>query len=289
MFVTSFTTGVLPFFYEEYLKEKFGRQLPEKGRKLFYATISLVRLLIKLSGESLSGPHREAGREYHEPTLEAIAGQIKVLLGAGHELALVIGGGNLFRGSELIGKLAIERGTADYIGMLATVQNALVVRDYFESKGIKTRVSSAIDMPQICEGYRPLRVLRHMEKGRVVIFAAGLGAPYFTTDSTAVQRALEMKADLLIMAKNGVDGLYTADPDKDKSATFIESITASEVLERNLKAADHSAIALAREQGLMIKIVATDAIDRALESHIGSTITPQLNLLCHDTDLRMTS
>lgn len=234
-----------------------------------------MRLLIKLSGESLSGPHHEAGREYHEPTLDAIVGQIKALLSAKHELALVIGGGNLFRGSELIGKLAIERGTADYIGMLATVQNALVVRDYFESKGIETRVSSAIDMPQICEGYMPRRVLRHMEKGRVIIFAAGLGAPYFTTDSTAVQRALEIKADILIMAKNGVDGLYTADPGKDNTATFIKSITASEVLERKLKAADHSAIALAREQGLTIKIVGTDAMNKALDEGVGSVIIPK--------------
>jgi uridylate kinase len=233
-----------------------------------------MKLLIKLSGESLSGAHHETGREYDEPTLENIARQIKHLLDEGHRIALVIGGGNLFRGSELTGKLAIERSTADYIGMLATVQNALVVRDYFESKHIETRVSSAINMPQICEGYMPKRVLRHMEKGRVVIFAAGLGVPYFTTDSTSVQRALEMKMDILIMAKNGVDGLYTADPDKDKSATFIKSITASEVLERNLKAADHSAIALAREQGLTIKIVGTNEIDKALDVDVGSTITP---------------
>lgn len=233
-----------------------------------------MKLLIKLSGESLSGPHHEAGREYDEPTLEKIAGQIKRLLDQQHHVALVVGGGNLFRGSELIGKLAIERATADYIGMLATVQNALVVRDYFDSKGIETRVSSAINMPQICEGYMPRRALRHIEKGRVVIFAAGLGAPYFTTDSTSVQRALEMKMDLLIMAKNGVDGLYTGDPAKDKTAAFIKTITASEVLEQNLKAADQSAIALAKEHHLTIKIVGIDAIDRALDESIGSTITP---------------
>jgi uridylate kinase len=158
--------------------------------------------------------------------------------------------------------------------MLATVQNALVVRDYFESKHIETRVSSAINMPQICEGYMPKRVLRHMEKGRVVIFAAGLGVPYFTTDSTSVQRALEMKMDILIMAKNGVNGLYTADPDKDPKATFIKTISASEVLERNLKAADQSAIALAKEHHLTIKIVGIDAIDKALDESVGSTITP---------------
>lgn len=233
-----------------------------------------MKLLIKLSGESLGAAKRDSERQYSESTLESIAGQIKSLLEEKHQVALVVGGGNLFRGSELTERLSIERGTADYIGMLATIQNALVLRDYFESKGIETRVSSAIAMNQICEDYMPRRVLRHLELGRVVIFAAGLGAPYFTTDSTSVQRALEIKADLLIMAKNGVDGLYTADPDKDKSATFIKTVTAGEVLERNLRAADQSAIALAKEHGLVIKIVGINNIENALDATIGSTITP---------------
>ncbi len=233
-----------------------------------------MKLLIKLSGESLGAHERGSESQYSESTLNLIAGQIKTLLDQKHQIALVVGGGNLFRGSELTGQLSIERGTADYIGMLATIQNALVLRDYFESKGIETRVSSAIAMHQICEDYMPRRVLRHLERGRVVIFAAGLGAPYFTTDSTSVQRALEIKADLLIMAKNGVDGLYSADPDKDTSAAFIKTVTAAEVLERNLKAADQSAIALAKEHGLVIKIVGINAIERALDADIGSTITP---------------
>lgn len=234
-----------------------------------------MKLLIKLSGESLSGTENKTHSQYNEPTLEGIVREIKVLQEAGHSIALVVGGGNLFRGHELTGKLAILRPTADYIGMLATVQNALVLRDYFESKGIETRVSSSISMPQICEGYIPQKVRRHLAKGRVVIFAAGLGAPYFTTDSTSVQRALEMNMDLLIMAKNGVDGLYTADPDHDASATLIREITASEVLEKDLKAADQSAIALAKEHGLTIKIVGVSDISRALEAEVGSTIKPE--------------
>lgn len=233
-----------------------------------------MKILIKLSGESLSGSTKEGDRQFSEPTLGNIVEQMKSLQGAGHQLAIVIGGGNLFRGHELTGKLAIERPTADYIGMLATVQNALVLRDYFTSKGVETRVSSAISMPQICEGYIPKRVERHMNKGRIVIFAAGLGVPYFTTDSTSVQRALEMNADILVMAKNGVDGLYTADPDNDKSAMFIREITASEVLEKNLKAADQSAIALAKEHGLTIKIVGVTDISRALDTTVGSVIKP---------------
>lgn len=231
-----------------------------------------MRLLIKLSGESLSG--NASSRHYDEATLDHVVGEIKTLQSAGHQIALVVGGGNLFRGNTLTEELAIERATADYIGMLATIQNALVLRDHFEDRGVEARVSSAITMPQICEGYMPRRVLRHLEKGRVVIFAAGLGAPYFTTDSTAVQRALEIKAELLVMAKNGVDGLYTDDPDKKQGAEFIRKISAGEVLEKNLRAADQSAIALAKEHGLPIKIVGVPDISRALQHEVGSIITP---------------
>ncbi len=234
-----------------------------------------MKILIKLSGESLNGTNEEGDRQYSEAVLENIVSQIKTLQSAGHQIAMVVGGGNLFRGHELTGKLAIERPTADYIGMLATVQNALVLRDFFESKGVETRVSSAVVMPQVCESYIPKRAERHMAKGRVVIFAAGLGAPYFTTDSTSVQRALEMKAGILIMAKNGVDGLYTGDPQRDPSAKLIKETTASEVLEKNLKAADLSAIALAKEHGLLIKIIGVPDIERALDVSVGSIIHPK--------------
>ena len=233
-----------------------------------------MRIVIKLSGESLRGTAHELGKQYDEPTLERIASDIKTLQKAGHQVALVVGGGNLFRGLELTHELDIDRATGDYIGMLATVQNALVLRDYFEKKGIETRVTSALSMMQICELYAPKRVLRHLEKGRVVIFAAGLGAPYFTTDSTAVQRALEMKADMLIMTKNGVDGLYTGDPKKDKGVTLIRTISAKDLLDQNLKVADQSAIALAKEHGLAIKVVAVSDITRAMDVNVGSTITP---------------
>ncbi|OGZ07974.1 MAG: UMP kinase [Candidatus Lloydbacteria bacterium RIFCSPHIGHO2_02_FULL_50_13] len=233
-----------------------------------------MRLLIKLSGESLSGTE-QGGGQYSEPTLRAIALSIGTLQKVGHQVALVVGGGNLFRGHKLTEQLSIERPTADYIGMLATVQNALVLRDYFQTKGIETRVSSAITMPQICEGYIPQRARRHLEKGRVVIFAAGLGAPYFTTDSTSVQRALEVGAEMVVMAKNGVDGLYTGDPKQDTEATLLKSVTASEVLEKNLKVADQSAVALAKEHGLTIKIVGVPDIAHALDEKVGSTILPK--------------
>ncbi len=230
-----------------------------------------MRLVIKLSGESLRGNPEH----YNQETLAAIVSHIRTLHSHGHQVALVVGGGNLFRGAELIRELAIERGTADYVGMLATVQNGLILRDYFETQGIVTRVSSAIAMPQICEGYMPKRAIRHMEKGRVVIFVSGLGAPYFTTDSTAVQRALEIHAELLIMAKNGVDGVYTADPDKDKDAILIPALTASESLEKGLRFADQAAIALAKEHGLTIQVVNLDHIADAPKGKVGTRITPK--------------
>ena len=228
-------------------------------------------LLIKISGEGLS----QGEEKYTESVLESIAEKIKTLLADGHKISMVVGGGNLFRGRDLSGTLNINRSTGDYIGMLATVQNALVVRDFFESKGIATRVSSSIAMPQVCEEYIPNRAKRHMEKGRVVIFAAGLGIPYFSTDSCAAQRALEMQADLLVMAKNGVDGLYSADPKKDSSAKFVKQITATQVIEQDLKVADLSAMGLAKENGLTIKIVSSDQIDQALDPEVGSTVTPE--------------
>ncbi len=230
-----------------------------------------MRLVIKLSGESLRGDPEH----YDQETLAAIVSHIRTLHSHGHQVALVVGGGNLFRGAQLIKELSIERGTADYIGMLATVQNALVLRDYFETQGLVTRVSSAIAMPQICEGYMPKRAIRHMDKGRVVIFASGLGAPYFTTDSTAVQRALEIHADMLIMAKNGVEGVYTSDPKKDSSAKLLPELTASESLEKGLRFADQASIALAKEHGLPIRVVSIDHIAEAPKGKVGTHIIPK--------------
>jgi uridylate kinase len=216
----------------------------------------------------------EHNHAYDKKVLDQFVRDITALKKNGHAISLVVGGGNLFRGPLLTETIGIERSTGDYVGMLATVQNALVLRDYFELNGIQTRVLSAIAMPQICESYMPQRAKRHLEKDRVVIFAAGLGAPYFTTDSTAVQRALEMKMDILVAAKNGVDAVYSADPKKDSGATRFEVISASNILERNLKVFDLSAIAMAKEHHLNIKVVGIPDISRALESSIGTTITP---------------
>ena len=230
-----------------------------------------MRMLIKLSGEALS----DGNAKYSDAVLAGIVENIKKLTADGTQLSLVIGGGNLFRGAELSGKLHIERPTADYIGMLATVQNALVLRDHFNSQGIDARVMSAIAMNQVCEPYVPGRAIRHMEKGRVNIFAGGIGNPFFTTDSAAAQRALEMGCDVLVMAKNGVDGVYTADPDKDPNAKKIDSISASDVLEQNLKVADGSAIAIARDNKLAIHVVGMKDLARAGNTSIGTLIRPE--------------
>jgi uridylate kinase len=209
--------------------------------------------------------------------LELIASHIWNLLQKNIKISLVIGGGNLFRGKDLVGSshLSISRATADYVGMLATLQNALVLRDYFQSKDIGARVLSAISVPQLCEPYIPERGKRHMEKGRIAIFAAGLGVPFFTTDTTAVERALEIGADILILAKNGVDGLYTSDPHKDKDAVKIEQTTCTEVLEKNLKVADGAAIALAKDNGLPIKVLAISDIENYMDEKVGSYVEPR--------------
>jgi uridylate kinase len=228
----------------------------------------MEKILIKLSGEALS----HGGSEYNQEVLEDIATQVKKLVEEKTQVALVLGGGNLFRGKELIEKIEVERPTADYIGMLAIVQNGLVLRDFFQSRGIDTRVISAIAMQQVCEPYIPKRVERHLQKGRVVILAAGLGQPYFSSDSTCVQRALELGFDMVVMAKNGTDGVYDCDPNKNPNAKKFVEITASEVLEKNLEFADQAAVSLAKENGLELKVIGMKDISKLKDESIGTKI-----------------
>ncbi|MCK9351395.1 MAG: UMP kinase [Candidatus Paceibacterota bacterium] len=230
------------------------------------------RILLKLSGEALAG--KTAEQKYSEEMFEDIADQIKKLQKKKVEIGIVVGGGNLFRGRDLSGLPGVKRMTADYIGMLGTVQNSLVLRDYFESVGMEARVSSAIGMRRVCAEMMQAEVEEHLSSGRIVIFAAGLGAAYFSTDSNAVQRSLEIGADMLVMAKNGVDGIYTADPKTDKNAKKIDRLKAIEVLQKNLKVADASAVALAKEHGLTIKVCAMDAITEVFSDKVGSVIEP---------------
>src|SRR5579859_12022 len=207
------------------------------------------RVLIKLSGEGLMG-----GKEYgiDGSTLTRIAEEIRSVVEMGIEVCLVIGGGNIFRG--LSGAAAgMERTSADYMGMLATVINSLAMQNSLEKIGLQTRVQSAIPMSTVCEPYIRRRADRHMEKGRIVIFAAGTGNPFFTTDTAAALRAVEMKCDLLVKATQ-VDGVYSADPRKDKNAVRYESLTFMDVLANELEVMDATAIALCRENDLPIMV-----------------------------------
>ncbi len=208
------------------------------------------RVLIKLSGEALMGP-LEYGTD--ADTVAGIAEQLKAIRERGVEVAVVIGAGNIYRG--LKGAAAgMDRATADYMGMLAIVLNALTLQDALERLGVHTRVQSAITISEVAEPYIRRRAMRHMEKGRVVIFAAGTGNPFFTTDTAAALRALEVHAEAILMAKNGVEGIYTADPRTDPDAEFIEQITARDALQRGLKVMDSTALSLCMDNQLPIYV-----------------------------------
>ncbi len=196
------------------------------------------RVLLKLGGEMFGG-----GSVGLDPDVVAtVADQIAEVVRSGAQVAVVIGGGNFFRGAELQQR-GLDRSRSDYMGMLGTVMNCLALQDFLEKRGISTRVQTAITMGQVAEPYLPLRAQRHLEKGRVVIFGAGMGMPYFSTDTTAAQRALEIKAEVVLMAK-AVDGVYSDDPRTNPDAELFHEITHREVLERELKVADATAFSL---------------------------------------------
>jgi uridylate kinase len=207
------------------------------------------RVLLKLSGEALMGP-KEFGLD--SETVNRITDEIKTVHEMGVQVSLVIGAGNIFRGVSEAAE-SIERTSADYMGMLATVMNALAVQSMLESKGVETRVQSAIPMATVCEPYIRRRAVRHMEKGRLVIFAGGTGNPFFTTDTAAALRAVEMSCDGLLKGTQ-VDGVYSADPKKVADAERYNSLTYQDVISRDLRVMDTSAIALARENGLPILV-----------------------------------
>jgi uridylate kinase len=202
-------------------------------------------VLLKLSGEVFGG-----GKVGVDPDVVShIAHEIASVVRQEVEVAIVLGGGNFFRGAELQQR-GMDRARADYMGMLGIVMNCLALQDFLEKLGVETRVQTAITMGQVAEPYIPRRAIRHLEKGRVVIFGAGAGMPFFSTDTVAVQRALETKCQVVLMGKNGVDGVYTADPKVDPTATKLDSVTFDEALQRGLRVADATAFALCRENHL---------------------------------------
>jgi uridylate kinase len=212
------------------------------------------RILLKLSGESLMGS-QDYGTDPER--LRAVAAAIKAIHDRGVEIAIVVGAGNIYRGMK--GAAAgMDRATADYMGMLATVLNALPLQDALETQGVHTRVQSAITVAEVAEPYIRRRAMRHLEKGRVVIFAAGTGNPFFTTDTAAALRAVEIHAEAILMAKNGVEGVYTADPREDRDAMLIPEITHMEALQRGLRVMDATALTLCAENRLPIHVFNMD-------------------------------
>ena len=211
------------------------------------------RVMLKLSGEAFGG-----GKVGVDPdVVHNIAGQVAEVVAGGVQVAIVMGGGNFFRGAELQLR-GMERDRADYMGMLGTVMNCLALQDFLEKEGVQTRVQTAIAMGQVAEPYIPRRAERHLEKGRVVIFGAGSGMPYFSTDTVAAQRALEISAEVLLMGKQGVDGVYSADPNRHSDAVKFDELTYDEYLARNLKVADATAISMARDYKLAMVFFSLD-------------------------------
>jgi uridylate kinase len=204
--------------------------------------------LLKLSGEAFGGGTVGVNPDVVAELAKEIAEGSKSA-----EVAIVVGGGNFFRGAEL-SQRGMERSRADYMGMLGTVMNALALQDFLEQAGVSVRVQSAITMAQVTEPYIPLRAIRHLEKGRVVIFGAGAGLPYFSTDTVAAQRALEIKADEVLVAKNGVDGVYSSDPKKNSDAKKLENLTYQEALVQGLKVVDATAFSLCMDNKMPMRV-----------------------------------
>jgi uridylate kinase len=233
--------------------------------------MSTRRVLLKLSGEAFGGGTLGVNPDIVSAIAREIADAAQTV-----QVAIVVGGGNFFRGAEL-SQRGMDRSRADYMGMLGTVMNALALQDFLEQAGQPVRVQSAIEMTQVAEPYIPLRAIRHLEKGRVVIFGAGAGLPYFSTDTVAAQRALEIGATEVLVAKNGVDGVYDDDPKKNPNAVMIENITYSEALKQGLKVIDATAFALCRDNHLPMRVFGMEPggnIAKAIRGeHIGTVVS----------------
>ena len=207
------------------------------------------RVLLKLSGEAISAD----GSTFSVDVLQDLASEIKEVVNKGVEVAIVVGGGNFIRGKMAV-ELGMDRTQGDYMGMLATIINALAIQSTLEGAGIDTRVQTSLNMPEVAEPFIQRRAERHLEKGRVVIFGGGTGLPFFSTDTTAALRASEIKADVILMAKNGVDGVYSADPKKDPSATRYDELTYMDLLEKGLQVMDSTATSLCMDNHMQIMV-----------------------------------
>ena len=227
------------------------------------------RVLLKISGEAFGGGSLGVNPDVVSEIAKRIAKASKEV-----EIAIVVGGGNFFRGAELSNR-GMDRGRADYMGMLGTVMNSLALQDFIEQAGADVRVQTAITMAQVAEPYLPLRAIRHLEKGRIVIFGAGAGLPYFSTDTVAAQRALEIHAQEVLVAKNGVDGVYSADPRKDPNAVRLSQISYQDALVQGLKVVDSTAFSLCMDNKMPMRVFSMDQISEALVgAQVGTAVTP---------------
>jgi uridylate kinase len=236
------------------------------------ATTHQRRVLLKLSGEVFGGGSVGLDAD----VVADVAREIALAVEDGVQVAIVVGGGNFFRGAELSLR-GIDRSRADYMGMLGTVMNALALQDFLEQAGVRTRVQTAITMGQVAEPYIPLRAVRHLEKGRVVVFGAGAGMPFFSTDTVAAQRALETHCDEVLVGKNGVDGVYTADPRTDPSATRLDHLTYDDAIRQGLRVVDAAAFSLCMDNDLTMRVFGMGEpgnVTRALRGEkIGTLVT----------------
>ena len=230
------------------------------------------RVLLKLSGEAFGGG--AVGIDTH--VVRQIAEEIVPAVKQGVQVAIVVGGGNFFRGAELQ-QAGIDRSRGDYMGMLGTVMNCLALQDFLEQEGQATRVQSAIQMTQVAEPYIPLKAIRHLEKGRVVIFGAGAGMPYFSTDTVSIQRSLEIHCEEVLMGKNGVDGVYTADPRTDENAKMFTQLSYTRALVDNLAVMDASALSMARDNHKNIRVFGLEEPGNVTRALLGEPIGTQVS------------
>lgn len=240
--------------------------MAEETRNIHRDDTGRRRVLLKLSGEVFGGGQVGISTEVVRGIAEQIASTIGKV-----EVAVVVGGGNFFRGAEL-SEAGMDRSRADNIGMLGTVMNSLALQDFLEQAGIDTRVQSAISMQQVAENYIPRRAIRHMQKDRVVIFGAGAGLPYFSTDTVSAQRALEIHADEVLVAKNGVDGIYTADPNKDPKAERLYQLTYDEALKRNIRVMDQTAFSLCKDNNVTMRVFGMQGEGNVARAILGEEI-----------------
>lgn len=232
--------------------------------------MSKRRVLLKLSGEAFGG-----GAVGLDPDVVAKIAREIAAAASQVEIAIVVGGGNFFRGAELSNR-GMDRSRADYMGMLGTVMNALALQDFLEQAGVSVRVQTAISMAQVAEPYLPLRAIRHLEKGRVVIFGAGAGLPYFSTDTVSAQRALEIRANEVLVAKNGVDGVYTADPNLDPSASKLDEISYQDALQQGLRVVDATAFSLCMDNRMPMRVFGMQGEGQITRALLGEKIGTKL-------------